>query len=133
MHLRIFETKWFARFARKEKLGNARLCEAIARAEKGGVDAVLGGSLIKQRVARDGGGRSGGYRTIIAYRMAARSIFLYGFAKNERPNITSDDLDMLKKLAQRFLVMTDAEVRKAIVEGELIEVGNDDEHEEEIS
>ena len=45
-----------------------RLCDAIARAERGLVDADLGGGLIKQRVARRGGGRSGGYRTVIAYR-----------------------------------------------------------------
>lgn len=82
--MRIFKTKWFARFARKERVGDARLREAIDRAEKGGIDAALGGNLIKQRVARDGGGKSGGFRTIIAFRAKERSIFLYGFAKNER-------------------------------------------------
>jgi hypothetical protein len=107
----------------------SRLCQAIARAERGEIDAALGGGLIKQRVARDGGGRSGGYRTMIAFRTETRSIFLYGFAKNERQNIGTDELDLLKKLARRFLSMTDAEIRKAIVEGELIEVGQDGEDE----
>src|SRR5947209_323811 len=82
--LRVFATKWFARFARSEGIGDQRLCEAIERAEQGSVDADLRGHLIKQRVARSGGGRSGGYRTLIAYQMARRSVFLYGFAKNER-------------------------------------------------
>jgi hypothetical protein len=71
--LRVFATRVFARFARKERLDDNRLCEAIARAERGSVDADLGANLIKQRVARPGGGRSGGYRTVIAYRASQRS------------------------------------------------------------
>lgn len=124
--MRIYKTKWFARFARKEKVGDARLREAIGRAESGGIDAMLGGNLIKQRVARDGGGRSGGFRTIIAFRVGELSIFLYGFAKNERDNVGSDDLEILKKLAQRFLTMSAAEIEKALEEGELSEVAHDD-------
>jgi len=131
--LRIFKTRWFARFARKEKITDAPLVEAIARAEKGGVDAALGGGLIKQRVARDGGGKSGGFRTLVAFRVSTRSVFLYGFAKNVRENVEPAELEMLKKLAQRFLAMTDAELDLARAEGELVEVGHDDAGEEKIS
>lgn len=131
--MRIFKTKWFARFARKEKIRDARLCEAIGRAENGGIDAALGGNLVKQRVARDGGGKSGGFRTIVAFRAKERSIFLYGFAKNERDNIDAEDFELLKKLARQFLPMRAAEIEKAIKEGELIEVEHDDEGEKEIS
>ncbi|HEY8063551.1 MAG TPA: type II toxin-antitoxin system RelE/ParE family toxin [Methylosinus sp.] len=125
--MRIFKTRWFARFARKEKITDSRLAEAIVRAEKGGVDATLGASLIKQRVARDGGGKSGGFRTIVAFRASTRSVFLYGFAKNVRENVEPAELEMLKKLAQRFLAMTDAELDLARAEGEVIEVGHDGE------
>ena len=52
--MRVFKTRWFARFARQEKIADASLREAIARAEHGLVDADLGGGLIKQRVARQG-------------------------------------------------------------------------------
>jgi hypothetical protein len=52
--LRIFVTKVFARFANKERLDDRQLYEAIMRAERGLVDANLGGDLIKQRVARPG-------------------------------------------------------------------------------
>ena len=124
--MRVFETKWFARFARKEKIEAAQLREAIARAEQGSVDAELGGNLIRQRVARQGGGRSGGFRTVIAYRSKTRSVFLYGFAKNMLDNIDKDDLDILKKLAKRFLTMNDKELAKAVAEKELIEVSYDD-------
>jgi hypothetical protein len=100
--LRVFVTKVFARFARKERLDDERLCEAIARAERGLVDADLGGHLIKQRVARPGGGRSGGARTVVAHLVARRSVFLYGFAKSERENIDDWELDGLKKLAKHI-------------------------------
>jgi hypothetical protein len=64
--MQVFKTKWFARFARNERIGAASLLEAIQRAERGLIDADLGGGLIKQRVARQGKGRSGGYRAVIA-------------------------------------------------------------------
>jgi hypothetical protein len=114
-------TKVFARFARKERLDDQRLCEAIARAETGLIDAALGGGLIKQRVARAGGGRSGGYRTVIAYRTSSRSVFLYGFAKSERENIDGRELDDLKKLARLYLDYSDARIAAAITAAELTE------------
>lgn len=69
-----------ARFAGREGIAHASLRDAIARAEKGAIDADLGGGLIKQRVARPGKGRSGGYRTIIAYRRGDRAFFIYGLS-----------------------------------------------------
>jgi hypothetical protein len=88
--VRVFKTKWFVRYARRERIEDSALCSAIERAEGGIVDADLGGGVIKQRVARPGQGRSGGYRVLIAYRFGDRSVFLYGFAMNERENIEED-------------------------------------------
>jgi hypothetical protein len=124
--LRIFATKVFARFARKERLDDERLCEAIMRAECGSIDADLGANLIKQRVARPGAGRSGGYRTVIAHRALQRSVFLYGFAKNERDNIDVKELDDLKKLAKQLLYYTDDQIATAVKHTELKEVCCDD-------
>lgn len=123
-------TRVFARFARKEGLDDRRLCEAVARAERGAVDADLGGGLIKQRVARPGGGRSGGYRTVVAFRTAERSVFLYGFAKNERANIDVAELTDLKKLAKLVLAYTDRQIAKAVAEQELKELPYADDEEE---
>ena len=64
-NLRVFKTKWFARFARRQGLEDAELCAAVARAEKGLIDADLGGGVIKQRIARPNEGRSGGFRSIV--------------------------------------------------------------------
>lgn len=101
--MRVFKTRWVARFVRHERISDASLIDAIARAERGLIDADLGGGLIKQRVARPGQGRSGGYRMILVYRMGDRAIFLYGFAKNERHNIQSNELDALRSIAADFL------------------------------
>ena len=82
--MRSFKNAWFERFTRKQKLDAAALRDAIQRAERGLIDADLGGGVIKQRVARPGQGKSGGYRTIILYRQAHRAFFVYGFAKTNR-------------------------------------------------
>ena len=90
--VRIFKTKWLVRYARRERITDRSLSEAIGRAARGLIDADLGGGIIKQRVARGGQGRSGGYRMLVAYRAGTRAVFLYAFAKNERENIGPDEL-----------------------------------------
>jgi hypothetical protein len=119
----------FARFSRKERLDDERLCDAIRRAGRGSVDADLGGHLIKQRVTRAGGGRSGGYRTVIAYRTGQRSVFLYGFAKSARDNIDDKELDDFKKLARHYLGFSEQQIALALDESELREVAYDAEGE----
>ena len=52
--MHIYKNGWFEKYARKEKIGDRALRDAIERAEAGLVDADLGGGLIKQRVARAG-------------------------------------------------------------------------------
>ncbi|MEW9617665.1 type II toxin-antitoxin system RelE/ParE family toxin [Shinella sp. S4-D37] len=101
--MRVYETRIFSRFARKESIKEKQLLDAVQRASDGLIDADLGGGLIKQRVARPGQGRSGGYRTILVFRMGSLAIFLTGFAKNERENISANDLEDLKIIAQQWL------------------------------
>lgn len=120
--MQVFKTKWLARFAKHEGIADASLHEAVARAERGLVDADLGGGLIKQRVARRGKGRSGGYRMLIAYRLKKRAIFLYGFAKNERANIGADELLTARKIASSWLAADTGQIARALAEGELQEV-----------
>lgn len=89
--MRIYKSKWFVRFAKKEHIADAKLFEAIENAEKGLIDADYGDGLIKQRIARAGEGKSGGYRSIILFRKGERSIFVYGFAKSDQDNIDKSD------------------------------------------
>jgi hypothetical protein len=124
--VRLFKTKWFMRYARQEKLEDHSLCDAIERAERGVVDADLGGGIIKQRVARKGQGRSGGYRLLIAYRSGKRAVFLYGFAKSERDNIDADELEILKDIGAAWLEAKKERLEYAIKEGILKEVSYED-------
>ncbi len=120
--MRVFKTKWFVRFARRQRIEDSDLCAATERAEQGAVDADLGGGVIKLRVARKGQGRSGGYRLLLAYRSGNRTIFLYFFAKNERDNIDDDELTTLKEIAAGWLKADSDHIEAAIKEGILQEV-----------
>lgn len=81
MPTRILITAPFARFARKERIADSALLDAIERVERGLVDADLGAGVLKLRIARSGQGRRDGYRTIVACVVDARAFFLYGYAK----------------------------------------------------
>ena len=123
--MHVYMTKPFDRFARKATLGDAQLWSTVRAIERGNIDAELGGSLYKQRVARVGQGKSGGFRVILVHRTKARAVFLFGFAKNERDNITPDELAALKHLGAYFLKLDNGALRKALQSGELMEVEND--------
>lgn len=127
LRLRIFKNKWFLRFARREGIDDAELYLAIQRAEKGQIDADLGGGVIKQRIARPNEGKSGGFRSIILFRAGKKSFFVYGFPKNVRDNVRKDELQGFKELADEMLLYDDAARKRAIQSGALIEVKSDDE------
>ena len=87
----ILKRRDFARWQASEKLPDAALCKAVQEMENGLIDADLGGSLYKKRVARPGGGKSGGYRTLLSARIGSRYVFLHGFSKSDKANVTQDE------------------------------------------
>ena len=125
--MRLYKLKAFARFQRRERIADKALGRAVRSAEDGLVDADLGGGLIKQRVARPGQGKSGGFRTIIAYRRGDRAVFLFGFAKNERANLTAAELAYWQQVGRAYLALDEEGVETAITTAELIEVHYDEE------
>lgn len=112
--VRIFKSRWFARFAHKERIGDAKLCEAVREADKGNIDADYGGGVIKQRIARLGQGKSGGYRSIIYYRQGNKAFYIYGFSKKDRDNIADAEVREFKKQARLTLALSDSELAKLI-------------------
>lgn len=120
--VRIFENAWFRRFARRERITDQTLRDAIANAEKGMIDADLGGNVIKQRIARQGQGKSGGYRTIIVFKKGDRAFFVYGYAKNELGNIDQGETDAFKRAAKELLALSDEQIQRLIENGALTEV-----------
>lgn len=123
--MRIFKTRVFVRFARKAKLADKALREAVSEIERGLIHADLGGGVIKQRIARSGGGKSGGFRTIVLYRVKNRAVFVYGFEKSGQDNIGDDELREFRRLADKMLAYSDAEIRTAIEAGAVIEVDDE--------
>jgi hypothetical protein len=120
--VRVYKIKGFARFQRRERIADAALAKAVRAVESGLVDADLGGGLVKQRVARPGQGKSGGYRTVIAYRHGDRAVFLFGFAKSGRANIEDAELETWRRVARGYLALDASGTEAAIAEDELTEV-----------
>ena len=120
--MRAFKNKSFARFVRKSRITDAILCAAISDASRSLIDADLGGGVVKQRVARQGSGKSGGFRTIILFRLHERAFFVHGFAKNEQDNIRDDELAAFKMLAAEMMAYADEALAWAIANGTLTEV-----------
>jgi hypothetical protein len=123
--VRVFKSRWFQRFAGKEGIADTALREAAARADKGQIDADLGGEVIKQRIARRGQGRSSGYRTIILFRRGTKAFFVYGFPKSQRANIDADELKQFREAAKHVLALTERQLAELLKRGDFIEVKED--------
>ena len=86
------------------------------------IDADLGGSVIKQRVARPGRGKSGGYRTIIIFKRGEIAFFVYGFAKSEQDNLDKQEEEQYKKAAKELLALTETQLERLLENKALVEV-----------
>ncbi len=120
--MRVLKNKSFARFAARNDIADEDLCEAVQRALRGLIDADLGGGIIKQRIARQGEGRSGGFRSMIVFRAETRAVFVHGFAKKDVGNIAAGELKALKNLAKLVLACSEAEITSAAAAGVFLEV-----------
>lgn len=119
---RVFLTRVFSEFVQDEKIDSVRLCEAVDRFRQGAFDANLGGGLYKIRIAQSGGGKAGGYRTILGVEVGGACFFLHGFAKNERENISRAEKAVLLALAARLFTLAESEIDELIRDGSLEEI-----------
>ena len=117
MEMDAFETRWFRKWSEKKGLQDDDLLDAVDRTTTGPGAADLGGSLYKIRIAKNGRGRSGGFRTILIYRKGKRSLFIYGFEKNDLDNIDRGTLADYKKYAKSFLDYTENEIKRLVENG----------------
>ncbi len=120
--MQVFKSRWFQRFAKREGISGHDLLDAVQRAERGLVDADLGGEVIKQRLARPGHGRSGGYRTIILLRRGERAFFVYGFAKSDRQNISKHEAMQFREAARHILSLSSQVICSLVEKGDFVEV-----------
>jgi hypothetical protein len=112
--MRLYQTKEFARLARKNRVSDEDLREAVRRAEEGLIDALIGAHLIKQRVAREGSGRSGGYRTIIFIKEGDRAVFLYMFEKSQQANLSKLEEEAYRDFAKVLAGLDDVAFARLI-------------------
>lgn len=110
MNKRVLKTKTFARWMKKTELTNEALCNAVDEMQQGLIDADLGGNLYKKRVGIANRGKRGGVRTILATNLGSRWFFMFGYEKNDKENLSSEDKVVALGLAQIFLGLTDAEL-----------------------
>ena len=83
----------------------------------------LGSGLYKLRIAtKEGRGKSGGSRSILAFKNDKGIYWLHLFSKNDKGNVTTSELKKLKHLADIMFSLTDEQTSKLINLGELCEV-----------
>ncbi|WP_186060211.1 type II toxin-antitoxin system RelE/ParE family toxin [Burkholderia gladioli] len=111
-----------------EGLTNVALCKAVQEMESGLINADLGGFLYKKRVARPGGGKSGGYRTLLSARIGSSYVFLHGFLKSDKANITQDEKKALQFAGKAPLELSADALSKALRSGVLLEVHCEQDH-----
>ena len=122
---RVFKTRHFKRWMRKTELTDAALCAAVLEMAEGLIDAELGGGVVKKRIGIAGRGKRSGARTLIATNKGSRWFFVYGFEKNDRANISSDELEALQALASDLLALSGKELGQAVEDTTLEEICDD--------
>ena len=123
--MRIFKTRLFSKWARKTLLTDNVLRHAVQEMEAGLIDGDLGGRVYKKRVPLQGRGKRGGARTILAFQFSDKAFFVFGYSKNERANITSEELEMAREFAKEVFNYSDEELEDLLENGTLIEVRYD--------
>ena len=120
--MRYLKTKHFVRWAKKADVSDSLLKEAIHEFEQGLYEANLGHHLFKKRIPLHGRGKSGGARTMLFYQEGKKLIFIFGFAKNTKDDLSDDDKKLLRKFSESFLPFSTEDIDKNIKAGELIEI-----------
>lgn len=120
--MRIFKNKAFNKWAMEQRVKDSTLIKAIEEMEQGSYEASLGGSIYKKRIPLDGRGKRGGARVIVAFKLNEMIIFIYGFPKNQKDNITDKEKDALQALAKVYFSYSNKQLDLLINTGTFIEV-----------
>jgi hypothetical protein len=115
---RVFKTAWFAKTAKKARIGDPELCAAIREVQRGQADD-LGGGVFKKRLDDNM------HRSLILAKGGRNWIYAYLFAKKDRANISPDELVGFKKLAEAYARMTALEADAAVRNRDLLEICHD--------
>ena len=117
--MRTFKTDWFTKAARKARITDDALCEAIRDVIKGQVDD-LGGGVFKKRLNKNL------HRSIILAKLGRYWLYQYLFAKKDRANIEDAELKEFRLLAKNLAKATDADISRLLTDGKITEICNGD-------
>ncbi len=90
--------------------------------ERGSINADLGAGVFKQRIAREGQGKSGGYRVIVFYKIGQLAFFIHGFLKSEQENITPIQKAAFKDMSKLYFGLSEKELNQLIATKEFTEI-----------
>ncbi len=121
--MKKLKTKWFTKWAKKQRLSDRKLLKAIKDMQNNLSCADLGGGLYKVRVSSEQQGKSSGSRIIIVYKREDRVVIVYGFMKNEQKNLTVQELKSFKTLAKDILSLSQSDLAHAIEQNVFMEIG----------
>lgn len=117
---RAFKTAWFRKAARKARITDDELREALREMMKGQADD-LGGGVFKKRLNKNM------HRSIVLARGGRYWIYEYLFAKNDRANIEDNELEDFRTLAKGYATLSDAQVARLLKDKNLTEICHGDE------
>jgi hypothetical protein len=115
-------TRHFSKWAKKQDISIRELSKALDEIKNGQFEADLGGHILKKRIRFQGKGKSKSGRTIICYRKDDKAIFIHGFAKNEKSNLSPKELKAFKELSKILLGLSIEQINIAVKNGDFIEV-----------
>ncbi len=113
--LRAFKTAVFARSARKARIKDAELCEALREVVSGQVDD-LGGGVYKKRLNKNM------HRSIILAKGGRYWVYEYLYAKKDRGNIDDDELRDFKLLAKGYASLSSEQIDRLVADKALLEI-----------
>lgn len=117
---RFFKTSWFAKAAKKARIDDDELCDAMREVEQGQADD-LGGGVFKKRLNKNM------HRSIVLARGGKYWVYAYLFAKKDRTNIDDNELKAFRDLADLYARKSDADIGKELRARVLLEICHDDE------
>ncbi len=117
-----FKNIAFHKWAGRQGISDEALNEAIKEMNQGSYEANLGSNVYQKRISIGNKGKSSGVRTILAFKVNDKAFFIYGFAKSKKENIDEKELKALKRLATIYLNLTEEELSRTILRGELIKI-----------
>jgi hypothetical protein len=112
---RTFKTAWFVKIARKARIQDEELYQAIRETMQGQADD-LGGGVFKKRLNKNM------HRSIILAKGARHWVYVYLFAKKDRDNIDQAELQAFRELAALYAGKSDVDIEKELSAGELMEL-----------